>query len=42
MVVARQLPERNGHEWVEFEEVPGPAPEELEADGTLVLNVILI
>jgi len=26
IVVAKQLPERNGQEWVEFEEVPGPKP----------------
>jgi len=25
-VVAKELPSRNGQEWVEFEEVPGPDP----------------
>jgi hypothetical protein len=26
VVIAKRLPERAGQEWVEFEEVPGPAP----------------
>jgi hypothetical protein len=26
VVVAKELPSRNGREWVEFQEVPGPAP----------------
>jgi len=26
IVVANHLPSRNGQEWVEFEEVPGPDP----------------
>jgi len=26
IVVAQELPSRNGQEWVEFEEVPGPDP----------------
>jgi hypothetical protein len=26
VIVAKQLPSRNGQEWVEFEEVPGPDP----------------
>jgi hypothetical protein len=26
VVIAKQLPNRNGQEWVEFEEVPGPDP----------------
>jgi len=26
VVIAKQLPNRNGEEWVEFEEVPGPDP----------------
>jgi hypothetical protein len=28
VLIAKQLPERDGQEWVEFEEVPGPAPVE--------------
>ncbi len=26
IVVAKELPSKNGQEWVEFEEVPGPDP----------------
>ena len=26
VVIAKRLPERAGQEWVEWEEVPGPAP----------------
>jgi len=26
VVVGKQLPSKNGQEWVEFEEVPGPDP----------------
>jgi len=26
VIVSSQLPNQNGHEWVEFEEVPGPHP----------------
>ena len=26
VIVAKELPSRNGQEWVEFEEVPGPDP----------------
>jgi hypothetical protein len=35
VIVAKQLPERNGQEWVEFEEVAGPAPSPPPADSGL-------
>jgi hypothetical protein len=28
VVITKHLPEQYGHEWVEFQEVPGPAPKE--------------
>ena len=33
VIVAKQLPSRNGQEWVEFEEVPGPDPSRLQEQG---------
>ena len=41
--IVKHLPDRNGQEWVEFEEVPGPAPSAPPEPGVAnYLNVILV
>ncbi len=45
VVVAKRLPDQNGHKWVEFEELPGPAPSgPLQDDPRrhVCLNLILV
>ena len=44
IVVAKQLPERNGQEWVEFEEVPGPEPTTPSPDPRLprYLDIVFV
>jgi hypothetical protein len=41
--IVKHLPDRNGQEWVEFEEVPGPAPSAPPEPGVAnYLNVFLV
>ena len=41
--IVKHLPDRNGQEWVEFEEVPGPAPRAPTEPGVAhYLNVFLV
>ena len=35
VVVTKQLPNKNGQEWVEFEEVPGPDPNPPKRNHTI-------
>jgi hypothetical protein len=44
LVIAKHLPERNGQEWVEFEEAPGRAPAEPPPDPRLpqYLDIVLV
>ena len=41
--IVKHLPDRNGQEWVEFEEVPGPAPSAPPEPGVAnYLNIVLV
>ena len=44
VVIAKCLPDRDGQEWVEFEEVPGPAPSPPPQDPRLprYLDVVFV
>ena len=44
VVIAKQLPNRNGEEWVEFEEVPGPDPnpQERKAGRPDCIDIVLV